>query len=290
MITFTKLGSYGRLGNQLFQYAYLRSMALQLGVPFWCPEWDGDAIFDLGDGAIRAAEKPGSLGPVYDPAPQAGYVAGALDVKDGMEIQGYFQSERLFMGREAVRGWYRFKDSVVDEVSSKFDMGLMKRAVSFSLRLDDDYKKTREFFPAYPRKYYQSGIEAFGDVENLIIFADRIDLAKAYFRHDEFKCRVTYVEGLNAIQQLYLMTRCELGNVITNSTFAWWGAYLNLNPGAKIVCPAEWVRPGVPVPVDSILPDDWVKIKSLRPVMDHFQVWRLTHPIETAQRILRKFS
>jgi hypothetical protein len=49
MISFPKLGNYGRLGNQLFQYAFLRSSARRLGVQFHCPKWDGGDIFDLDD-------------------------------------------------------------------------------------------------------------------------------------------------------------------------------------------------------------------------------------------------
>ena len=49
MISFSKLGEYGRFGNQLFQYAFLRTQAKKLGVKFYCPKWIGDKIFDLND-------------------------------------------------------------------------------------------------------------------------------------------------------------------------------------------------------------------------------------------------
>ena len=49
MLSFSKLGNYGRLGNQLFQYAFLRMTARRLGTQFFCPKWDGDDIFNLND-------------------------------------------------------------------------------------------------------------------------------------------------------------------------------------------------------------------------------------------------
>ena len=58
MISFERLGEEG-LGNQLFQYAFLRSMARRLGVSFYCPSWIGDQVFDLDDGGERAAAPVG---------------------------------------------------------------------------------------------------------------------------------------------------------------------------------------------------------------------------------------
>ncbi len=49
MLSFSKLGEHGRLGNQLFQYAFLRTQAERLGVPFYCPHWTGDDVFTLED-------------------------------------------------------------------------------------------------------------------------------------------------------------------------------------------------------------------------------------------------
>ena len=59
MISFCKLGNYGRLGNQLFQYAFLRMTARRLGTQFFCPKWDGDDIFNLNDEGERASEPSG---------------------------------------------------------------------------------------------------------------------------------------------------------------------------------------------------------------------------------------
>jgi hypothetical protein len=51
---------------------------------------------------------------------------------------------------------------------------------------------------------------------------------------------VTFVEDENEINSLYLMSLCNLGGICGNSTFAWWGAYLNNNVNKKIYFPNRW--------------------------------------------------
>ncbi len=65
-----------------------------------------------------------------------------------------------------------------------------------------------------------------------------------------------FATELSAAEQLYLMTQCR-ANVIINSTFAWWGAWLNRRPDRTVVCPEGRCCPGVPNAIRQILCDDW---------------------------------
>ena len=99
--------------------------------------------------------------------------------------------------------------------------------------------------------------------------------------------RCVMVEGLNPHQQLYLMTKCR-ANVITNSTFAWWGAWLNSREDRMVICPSAWCRPGVPNGISDILPDEWIKVRGTIPGWDNFQVWRVRHLKETLSRVIAR--
>ena len=134
MISFPKLGNFGRLGNQLFQYAYLRVNATRLQTQFYCPTWDGDAIFDLGDELERAKEPTGIV-KYFDPAPEAGFSEKALSIEDHTEVQGFFQSERYYPNKQLVRSWYKFRQEFVAEAAGLYN-GLVLRGVYQSVAAD----------------------------------------------------------------------------------------------------------------------------------------------------------
>jgi hypothetical protein len=282
MISFPILGNYGRLGNQLFQYAFLRTTAQRLKTQFYCPKWDGDDFFDLGDASERA-EAPSGIVHRYDQSPQAGFSPKALEVGDHTEIQGFFQSEKYFHDKAMLRKWYTFRASILDGVLKRYGHLPLNQCTTLSLRLDDDYGGMREYFPLYPLAYYEKALQIIQLNGPILVFADRPDRARSFVQPLQRR-NLLFVEDLDPPQQLCLMAQCR-ANVITNSTFAWWGAWLNAHPERVVVAPSAWCRPGVPNSINGILCEDWVKIPATRPIWDHFAVWRLTHPIATAQRI-----
>lgn len=285
MISFSKLGNYGRLGNQLFQYAFLRLTAKRLMTKFHCPSWDGEGIFLLDDADVRI-EKPTGVSKSFNAGIATGFFPEHFLIEDGTDIEGYFQSERFYPDHQEIRSWYRFKPGIVNHVTQKYDISIIHNSLSLSLRIDSDYGDTREYWPLYPLSYYQRAIEALGHTGPIVVFADNPQLARRFFAPMANR-NLTFVEGLDGPQQLYLMTQCG-GNVITNSTFAWWGAWLNQRPGRVVVAPSHWCRPGVPNPPADILAADWRRVRGTVPVWDHFQTWRVRHPIATVKRAMAR--
>lgn len=236
MISFSKLGHYGRLGNQLFQYAFLREIARRLETQFFCPKWDGDDIFNLHDEGERAIT-PSEMIHYFDSYPNAGFSPEALSIVDNTEIQGFFQSEKYYSDKQLVHKWYTFRHEIVAEVEKLYGDIMQKDCTSFSLRLDTDYDNIREYFPRYPLSYYRKSLSVISPQGCIFVFSDRPDLARE-FLHPIQGYEFIFVDNLNASQQLYLMTQCR-ANVITNSTFAWWGAWLNAHPAKIVVSPKD---------------------------------------------------
>jgi hypothetical protein len=267
---------YGRIGNQLFQYAYLRSAAHQLGVQFYCPAWEGDEIFNLRDSAERAPA-PSKITTIFGPK-AAGFVEHKI--VDGTELHGYFQSEKFYPDKALVRSWFRFNNNIISTVNKQYPF---TDYVSLSVRLNDDYQKIREWFPLYPLSYYEKALTRIGGHSPVLVLADNHMRAREFFK--PLGRHLHFVDDLTPPEQLFLMTKCR-ANVITNSTFAWWGAWLNTTPNTVVVCPTAWNRPGVPDSIHGILCDDWLKISGTLPLWDNFKVWRLRHPVATANRLL----
>jgi hypothetical protein len=288
MIAFSKLGNYGRLGNQLFQYAFLRVTAERLGTQFFCPVWDGDRMFRLDDRDLRADQARGIVRR-WGPGKQAGFAPEALQIQDQTDIEGFFQSEHYYPDKARVRGWFSFREPIVEEVQRRFEGLPWDECTSFSLRIDDDYNKTREYFPLYPVEYYSRALKQLKSSGPIVVFADRPDRAREFFARLETTRPLVFIDQLGAFEQLYAMTLCH-DNVITNSTFAWWGAWLNPRPDKVVVTASEWCRPGIPEPIDGILCDDWVLVPGTAPLFDHFLVWRLRHPADTLERVYKRVS
>lgn len=271
MIAFTQFGvpPWGRLGNQLFQYVFLRRTAARLGTKFYIPSWQGDGLFDLHDSALRADSPSGLVLKYQEPWENCGFNPEALEIKDGADITGYFQSERYFGDREEILEWFSFKKEIAGApLPAGIDIG---SAASLSLRIDDDYNEKRDLYPLYPLSYYERALAVLGPaVKHVLIFSDRPDRARRFFFGLKRKDAV-FIEGLKDHEQLRLQSLCRF-NVITNSTFSWWGAYLNRVPGRRILCPESWFRPGHLTRNPDIICKGWETLKvSALP----FSVWRI---------------
>jgi len=90
-----------------------------------------------------------------------------------------------------------------------------------------------------------------------LIFSNGMDWVKENFKLEN----CIYVDGLDRFKDMCLMTLCD-HNIIANSTFSWWGAYLNQNPNKKVICPYNYLDFA---PLNDIIngkyfPPEWISI------------------------------
>jgi hypothetical protein len=88
-----------------------------------------------------------------------------------------------------------------------------------------------------------------------IFISDDINWVKENFKGDN----IIYSPFKSDIDDLTLMVKCD-NNIIANSSFSWWGAYLNKNENKKIIAPKEWFGPNGPKDTQDIIPENWLKI------------------------------
>jgi hypothetical protein len=262
MISFSQLGNMGRLGNQLFQYAFLRSTACKLRVKFWCPTWQGDKIFDLNDHEVRHGDKP-QLSTSYNPEPECGWLP-AWEPRDGVDYAGYFTSHRFLLERETVRQWYRFANIVTDVALSKYRSIDFNNSIALHVRLGDYSTATNFYCPRIA--YYQNAIRTLDPHSRMtiLVFSDEPQKAEYFLRR--IKRQIVIIRDNTAAVDLYLMSLCA-GIVVAASTFSWWGAYLG---AGRVACPVEGLlRPGATLISRDPWPEEWIQIKGGYRFYDH---------------------
>ena len=158
--------------------------------------------------------------------------------KNGLVDDMYLQDEKYFAeSSEDIKKWYGQDIFFLPYVSIHIRRGDYVDN-SFYTNLDDT-------------DYYERAIELF-PFDKFVVFSDDIEFAKTKFKGDRF----SFYEGKDEIDDFNTMASCK-DNIIANSSFSWWAAYLNPNPGKKVVAPKDWYTDGVE---RTKAPDGWLRI------------------------------
>lgn len=231
MITFSKFGRHGNLGNQLFQYAALIGLCKMYGHQLFLPAWQYSDFFEA---QFPQSQPTHKWQWQFDNEPHFHYALDHYhrlldDETKNFDLLGWFQSEKYWdVCKEDVKAALTFKPSFIEEVKNKYTQkvplqGDLRGSIAISIRRGD-YVDNPNYYQL-PIDYYLHALyENFPDWKerHIIIFSDDFHYCKIHFAAAS---NVAYAEGLNAIEQLCLMSLCK-DFIIANSTFSWWGAYL----------------------------------------------------------------
>lgn len=268
MISFSKLGKGVRLGNQMFQYAFLRNTAQRLGVKFYCPSWTGDSLFNLNDQQERVTQ-PEGITKEYQQLSTPGYSEDALYVEDGTEIFGYFQSEKYYDRPQLVRQWFSLKKEKIKSIKEQFKDFDFSNSVGMHLRFGDVVGQLKR--PPMRRSYYQKALSYIPQKDTILVFSDEPQRAQKLLEgiSDNF----LFVTGNKNYEDLYLMTQCQ-HFICSYSTFSWWGAWLGSNDQERVVIyPKEGqYRPGYGRKAEGVCCDSWLELPSLRTFWDDYRL------------------
>ena len=105
-----------------------------------------------------------------------------------------------------------------------------------------DYLNSPNHHPTQNMNYYMRAIKEMPKDSVFLIFSDDIKWCKENFPNLPEK--FIFVEGNKDYEDLHLMTHCK-NNIIANSTFSWWGAWLNSNSDKIVVAPKKWFGPAL---------------------------------------------
>lgn len=160
---------------------------------------------------------------------------------DDVKLNGYFQSEKYFSNnREEILDLYRQNEEDLFTTKSKYEFLDFENSVSIHVRRGD-YLHLDNFHPTQSIEYYENGYEYFGKDKTFIIFSDDIEWCKKSFNFIEKKF---FIDSSIDFEELYLMSYCK-NNIIANSSFSWWGAWMNEYDDKKVIAPKRWFGPSL---------------------------------------------
>lgn len=265
MITHKSIGYNGRLGNQMFQYAALKSLSLKTGFSCFLPnnfKVKQEGVFDFTSNKwieyrLDLLDCFDINCPILETILPLGYQEQnftfdpkIFNTSDNTSIEGYFQSYKYFVEFEKeIKKEFTFKQEILTKNTQTIH--LYNNPVSIHIRRGD-YVNNSDYWNITP-EYIQEALSYFNDNEyTFLIFSDDIDWCRQIFPDD-----VVFIEGNSAFDDLCLMSLCQ-HNIISNSSFSWWGAYLNNNPNKKIIAPSNWFTN--PKPLIDLYPSNWIII------------------------------
>ena len=169
---------------------------------------------------------------------------------DNVQVNGYFQSQKYFEHcKDEVQELFSCPEDIKTKLLEKYDVS---NTVSIHVRRGN-YVALSTHHYNLSIGYYKNALDYFKGYK-FLVFSDDIKWCKENFAGDD----ITFVEGQTEVEDLYLMSLCT-HNVIANSTFSWWGAFLNKNPNKIVVYPDKWFGPGYKDwKTSDLFSDEWI--------------------------------
>ena len=258
----------GGLGNQLFQYASAKSLALhcrttlKLDTRFFTaagkshdlvyfhiddPNATEDEIISFEKRSIvrKLAErlKPNHTRIIYRETDYT-FDDNFFKASCSVYLKGLRQSEKYFLAFASdIKKLLQVRQEYVKHLSSIKDEITNCNSVSIHIRRGDYLTKVAlEVLGLQPLAYYENAIQQIAaQVTDPVcyIFSDDIDWAKENLKIGYPHHYASGYLSRNTIEDFYLMSQCK-HDILANSTFSWWGAWLSTHAEKTVIAPARW--------------------------------------------------
>lgn len=172
-----------------------------------------------------------------------------------LKLNGYYQSEKYFKhNRDKILELFSIDEDTNNFIHNKYNNILSKKTCSLHVRRGN-YLKLPNHHPVCELNYYLEAIKNFDVDTKFLIFSDDITWCKENFISDKF----IFIEDNPDYIDIWLMSLCD-NNIIANSSFSWWGAWLNQNPNKKVIAPKKWFGSAIKHETKDLIPKEWIQI------------------------------
>lgn len=183
----------------------------------------------------------------YKPAPY----------QPNIKLMGHYQSFKYFEhNADFIRKLFAPTPAVLAYINANYNIEHLSKSTAIQVRRGD-YVKFPDHHPMLPPKYTTEAVKIC-DPQKILVFSDDPEWCK---KNLHFNCYTNYVKEEDYIE-LYLMTFCK-DVIISNSSFGWWGAYLN-QIGGNVICPPFWFGRAIindGFHMDDLVPPTWIRLQ-----------------------------
>jgi len=248
----------GGLGNYMFQISAAHSLAL---------DNNDESIFNIETTKIAHKKIESYLSNIFRNVNfgkikfdffynEPNFTYEKIPYIENILLNGYYQSEKYFKNnRNKILDLFSIDKNSLNYIKEKYKDIDFLNSTSLHVRRGD-YKNLPLHHPVCEMSYYHKAIDIIKP-ENLLIFSDDINWCKENFK--DYKNKIIYIDGNPDYIELWLMSMCK-NNIIANSTFSWWGAWLNNNNEKIVVAPNKWFGLAIKHEIKDLLLEEWIKI------------------------------
>lgn len=267
----------GGLGNQMFEYAFYLSLKQRHPWAFYGFDtyssdvehygFELDKVFGIDSSLerklypyMRKLERHGFV--EFTEVKEENFMSYDSFVYNDLwtphYYRGFWQIEKYFISiKKKIEKAFRFNKEKLSYKTKQLSAILnSNNCISLHIRRGDYlYIENMQTFDV---QYYHEAVDysrsAIGG--KVIVFSDDIDWSRSILSYEDM-IFVDWNLGEDSWQDMYLMTQCK-HNIIANSTFSWWGAWLNNNPQKIVIAPKKWTLQESNN--SDIIPSEWIRL------------------------------
>lgn len=177
-------------------------------------------------------------------------------IEGDVYLANYFQSEKYFLEYEKeIRELFSFPEDIVNRIKEKYKDLLLQNTCSIHVRRGD-YLNFPNHHPVQNMNYYMKAVKKIGIDKTYLFFSDDIEYCKENFN---MLPNCVFVEKNKDYEDLILMMNCD-HQIMANSSFSWWGTFLNNNTDKIVIAPSNWFGKDLPNDTKDLYCEGWIKI------------------------------
>jgi len=250
----------GGLGNQMFQISKAVTEGLKNNIPVsfrsnaFIP-MEGNQPTSYTKNIFRNINFDDSKTPTFRINEQTwSYYHTNYTYTEPTEFYGYYQSSKNFLNfRDEIQKLFLPTEEFKIKLKKIYPNIFERNSVSIHVRRGD-YLGISEVLPVLDKSYFDFCVKDFEN-SNIFIFSNDKEWVKFNLNYKNS----TIVEGLEDYEEMWAMSLCD-NNIMSNSSFSWWGTYLNTNTNKKVLSPSIWFGPKGEKNYQSIYENGWYKI------------------------------